>query len=135
MSHPTRRLTATTEIRVIFGDTDQMGIVYYANYLRWFEASRGAFLRDAGRPYSELERAGWGMPVIEAHVKYVRPARYDDLIHVTVAVDEVKRASLRFRYEVRRGHELLADGWTIHACVDRGGRAVRIPEEIRALLE
>ncbi len=135
MSHPARRLSATTEIRVIFGDTDQMGIVYYANYLRWFEASRGAFLRGAGRPYAELEQAGWGMPVIEAHAKYIRPARYDDLVHVTVTVDEVKRASLRFRYEVKRADELLAEGWTIHACVDRTGRAVRIPEEIRALLE
>jgi acyl-CoA thioester hydrolase len=135
MSHPTRRLSATTEIRVIFGDTDQMGIVYYANYLRWFEASRGELLRTAGRPYAELERAGWGMPVIEAHAKYIRPARYDDLVQVTVTVDELKRASVRFRYEVRRGEELLADGWTIHACVDKGGRAVRIPEEIRALLE
>src|SRR5262249_41682857 len=126
MSHPPRRLTATTEIRVIFGDTDQMGIVYYANYLRFFEASRGAFLRGVGRPYSELERAGWGLPVIEAHVKYVRPARYDELIAVTVAVDELKRASMRFRYEVRRGDELLAEGWTVHACVDKSGRAVRI---------
>ena len=134
MSDPTGRLSAQTEIRVIFGDTDQMGIVYYANYLRWFEASRGEFLRQAGLPYGEIERAGWGMPVIEAHVKYVRPARYEDLIRVTITVDEVKHASLKFRYEVTRNDEQLATGWTIHACVDKSGRAVRIPREVRDLL-
>src|SRR5262249_5138353 len=77
-------LTASVEIRVIYGDTDQAGIVYYANYLRFFEASRGAFLRERGRSYVEIEAAGLTMPVIEAHVRYLRPARYDDLIVVKV---------------------------------------------------
>ncbi len=134
MSDSTRRLIAQTEIRVIFGDTDQMGIVYYANYLRWFEASRGTLLRQVGYPYSDIEKAGWSMPVIEAHVKYLRPARYEDLLRVTITVDEMRAASLRFRYEVARDEETLATGWTVHACIDKTGRPVRIPEQVRKLL-
>jgi acyl-CoA thioester hydrolase len=123
------------EIRVIYGDTDQAGIVYYGNYLRYFEAARGAFLRERGRSYIEVEKLGYTLPVMEAHVRYVRPARYDDLIVVHALLDVVRGASLRFRYEVRRGDELLADGWTDHACLGPRGRPTRLPEELRRLLD
>jgi acyl-CoA thioester hydrolase len=122
------------EVRVIFGDTDQMGIVYYANYLRWFEAARGEFCRQRGLPYTEIAASGYGFPVIEAHVRYVKPARYEDLLRVDLHLDEMKRASMRFRYEVHRGTELLADGWTVHACVDKHGRPARFSEDMRRLL-
>ncbi len=133
---------AATEIRVIFGDTDQMGVVYYANYLRWFEAARGVFLRERGRSYAEWERAGLSLPVVEAHVRYRRPAHYEDLVRVQATVEEVKAASFRFRYQVTRLQagagappgELLADGWTVHACVDKDGRPRRLPEEMTRLL-
>jgi acyl-CoA thioester hydrolase len=125
----------SVEIRVIYGDTDQAGIVYYANYLRFFEASRGAFLRERGRSYLEIEAAGMTMPVIEAHVKYLRPARYEDLLVVEVRLEKVRGASLRFEYDVKRDGEVIAQGFTEHACIGRDGRPRRFPAELRALLE
>lgn len=125
----------SVEIRVIYGDTDQAGIVYYANYLRFFEASRGAFLRERGRSYVEIEAAGLTMPVIEAHVKYLRPARYEDLLVVEVRLEKVRGASLRFEYDVKRDGEVIAQGFTEHACIGRDGRPRRLPAELRELLE
>jgi acyl-CoA thioester hydrolase len=122
------------ELRVIYGDTDQMGVVYYANYLRYFEAARGAFLRDRGRSYGDIEAMGFVLPVVEAHVRYRLPAKYDDLLRIELRVAEVKGASMRFEYEVSRGGERLADGYTVHALLDRAGRPTRIPEELRRLL-
>lgn len=123
------------QVRVIFGDTDQMGVVYYANYLRYFEGARAAMLRSLGRSQIDLDRWGVGFPVYEAHTRYRKPAGYEDLLDVHVHVDQLRAASMRFVYEVRRGGELLADGWTLHACVDREGRPTRIPGELRALIE
>jgi acyl-CoA thioester hydrolase len=120
----------SVDIRVIYGDTDQMGVVYYANYLRYFEAARGAMVRAHGRSYAELERAGFALPVIEAQVRYVRPARYDDVLRVEVRVTKVRGASVRFRYEVKRGEELVADGATEHACIGPDMRPVRFPAEL-----
>lgn len=131
---------AAALIRVIFGDTDQMGVVYYANYLRWFEAARGELLRANGRSYGEWERAGLSLPVVEAHVRYRRPARYEDLVRIDAIVEEVKAASFRFTYKVTRvegagAGDLLAEGWTVHACIDREGRPLRLPPEMKRLLE
>jgi acyl-CoA thioester hydrolase len=123
-----------TEIRVIYGDTDQMGVVYYANYLRWFEASRAGFVRERGLPYHELEARGYALPVIEAHVRYRRPAKYDDIVRIEPFLEEVHRVSLKFRYEVTRQGELLADGWTVHACIGPDGRPRRFPEALHLLL-
>lgn len=125
----------SVEIRVIYGDTDQAGIVYYANYLRFFEASRGAFLRERGRSYVEIEAAGLTMPVIEAHVRYLRPARYEDLLVVEVRLEKLRGASLRFEYDVKRDGEVIAQGFTEHACIGRDGRPRRLPAELRQLLE
>jgi len=118
------------EIRVIYGDTDQMGVVYYANYLRWFEAGRTEFLRAKGISYSEFEaREKLVLPVAEAGVSYLQPARYDDLVAVETSLVLARRASARFEYAVRRGEDLLATGFTVHACVDGGGRIRRLPED------
>ena len=122
------------DIRVIYGDTDQMGIVYYANYLRYFEAARGAYLRERGRSYSEIEALGVALPVVEAHAQYRAPARYDELIRVQATVTEVRAASLRFAYRVTRDAKLLVEGMTVHACVDKGGRPVRFPDAVLTLL-
>ncbi len=117
------------ELRVIYGDTDQMGVVYYANYLRWFEAGRTEFLRAKGLSYSEFEaREKLQLPVSEAGVKYLLPARYDDLVAIETSLVQARRASARFEYEVRRGPDLLATGFTVHACVDAEGRIRRLPE-------
>jgi len=118
------------EIRVIYGDTDQMGVVYYANYLRWFEAGRTEFLRAKGLSYSEFEaREKLILPVVEAGVVYRQPARYDDLVAVETRLAEARRASARFEYEVKRGEDLLATGFTVHACVSLVGRIERLPKD------
>ena len=123
------------ELRVIYGDTDQMGVVYYGNYLRYFEAARGHFVRARGRSYKEFEAAGFALPVIEAHVKYRQSLRYDDLFSITAVVAERKRVTVRFAYELYRGGELVAEGWTNHACIDSAGRPARMPEDMVALLD
>jgi acyl-CoA thioester hydrolase len=122
-------------IRVIFGDTDQMGVVYYANYLRYFEASRAALMRQLGFGAADLERWAIGLPVIEAHCRYLRPAGYDQLIEIVVSVTEARSVSFRMDYRVERDGELLADGYTRHACVaSRSGRPTRMPAELAAAM-
>ena len=121
----------TTSIRVIYGDTDQMGVVYYANYLRFFEAARNEFIRAKGLRYRDFEREfGLMLPVAEAAVQYRRPARYDDLLTVEISLTEAGRATARFGYRVLRGDEVLATGHTVHACVDAEGRVRRMPRDL-----
>ena len=122
------------EIRVIFGDTDQMGVVYYANYLRFFEASRAAYWRDLGKSYKDLEAWGVALPVIEAHCNYKRPAHYEDLLHVDVHVSELRAASMRFAYTVTRGAELVAEGYTRHAVIGTDGRPRALPQALRDVI-
>ena len=119
------------EIRVIFGDTDQMGVVYYANYLRFFESARAAYWPDLGRSYKDLEAWGVAMPVIEAHCDYKRPAHYEDLLVVDVEVSQLRGASVRFSYRVLRGDTLLAQGYTRHAVIGTDGRPRALPQEMR----
>jgi acyl-CoA thioester hydrolase len=119
------------EIRVIYGDTDQMGVVYYGNYLRFFEAARNEFIRAKGLRYRDFEAAyGLRLPVVEAHVSYRQPARYDDLVAVEISLGEARRASARFDYRLLRDGEVLATGHTVHACVDLEGRVRRMPREL-----
>jgi acyl-CoA thioester hydrolase len=123
------------EIRVIFGDTDQMGVVYYANYLRFFEASRAAFLRSLGRSQKDLDAWDVALPVIEVQCHYRRPAHYEDLLQIEVDITEVRAASMRFSYQVCRDGTVLADGFTRHACINSSGRPKRMPPEFLALIE
>jgi acyl-CoA thioester hydrolase len=122
------------DIRVIFGDTDQMGVVYYANYLRYFESARAAYWRSLGKSYKDLDAWGVAMPVVEAHCGYKRPAHYEDLLHVDIAIGEVRGASIRFTYVVRRDQVVLADGYTRHAIIGSDGRPRAIPPEMRAVI-
>ena len=121
---------AMTRYRVIYGDTDQMGIVYYANYLRWFEKGRSEFLRQMALPYASIEQQGFHFPVIEVTCRYNQPARYDDIVKIETKLVEVGRAKLTFSYRITREPDdgLLATGATKHACVDRAGRPVRMPK-------
>jgi acyl-CoA thioester hydrolase len=124
-----------TQIRIIYGDTDQMGVVYYANYLRFFEAGRTEFLRAKGMRYRDIEAHHRLMlPVTEALVSYRAPARYEDLITVETSLALIRRASARFEYRVHREGELLATGHTTHACVDAEGRVKRMPPELVSAL-
>jgi acyl-CoA thioester hydrolase len=122
------------EYQIIFGDTDQMGVVYYANYLRFFEGARASYWRALGRSYKDLEAAQVALPVIEAHCAYKRPALYEDVISVETHVTDVRGASLRFIYNVWRGHELLAEGYTRHAVIGPGGKPRALPDFMRALV-
>jgi acyl-CoA thioester hydrolase len=95
-----------------------MGFVYYANYLVYFEMARADMLRETGLPYGELEKQGIFLPVVEAHCEYKSPAHYDDELEI-VSRCEIQGVRLRIEYQVMRGKELIATGYTIHACVSK----------------
>lgn len=122
-----------TRIRVIYGDTDQMGVVYYANYLRYFEAARSDFIRARGGDYRALEKEGTFLPVVEAHAEYKAPAHYDDVLRIVTDITELTRVTLTFEYSVLREGEqkLLCTGKTVHACVGQDGRPRRLPDLMR----
>jgi acyl-CoA thioester hydrolase len=116
------------KLRVIYGDTDQMGVVYYANYFRYFEFSRAEYLRTQGWSYRQMEADGALLPVVDAQCSYKAPARYEDLLTIRARVTELRRASVVFGYEIsREDGVLLATGRTVHACVGKDGRPTRIP--------
>lgn len=124
------------KVRVIYGDTDQMGVVYYANYFRYFELSRSEYLRARGGDYTQIEKSGYGLPVVSAHCDYKRPAKYDEVLVVDVHVAELRRASLRFEYQVLRELDgvVLATGHTVHACLGPSGKPTGLPESLLKLL-
>jgi len=132
-----RRLMIEARLRVIYGDTDQMGVVYYANYFRYFEFARSEYFRGLHRSYRDLELEGSFLPVVEATCHYRAPARYDDLLVIRAELKQLRRASLTFAYELHREGEekLLCEGHTVHACIGRDGHAMRIPERIARLLQ
>ena len=118
---------------VPYAETDQMGVVYYANYLIYFERARTQLLNDLGLPYKELEKRGVALPVIEAHVDYKKPAEYDDTIDIYGWLAWARGPRVRVNCEVKRDGEVLARGYTVHACLDRPSRRIiRIPPEISA---
>ncbi len=118
------------EYRVPYADTDQMGVVYYANYLEYFERSRTEMLRAAGLPYGELERRGIILPVAEVYCKYLSPARYDDLLTLRSWVSELRGVRLTIASEVRRGEVLLVSGQVVLACLNLERRVVRMSPEL-----
>jgi acyl-CoA thioester hydrolase len=132
MSPAQAKITNVTSYRVIYGDTDQMGVVYYANYLRWFEKGRTEFLRQIGLPYATIEAQGFNFPVVEVTCRYIRSARYDQVIRIETQLAELGRAALSFTYRVLREEVdgLLARGTTRHASVDKSGRVTRIPQTL-----
>ena len=129
MKKPPTRFKNVTSYRVIYCDTDQMGVVYYANYLRWFEKGRAELLRQIGLPYGEIEQLGFHFPVAEVSCRYLHPSRYDEAVKIETEIAELGRASLSFSYRIMRETDdvLLATGSTKHACIDHAGRVARIP--------
>jgi len=129
-------LESTSRIRVRYAETDAMGVVYYANYLLWFEVGRTDLLRGAGWSYRELEADGYMLPVLEAHCEYRQPARYDDELDVKTTGALVSPVRVKFVYDVVRLADdvQLATGFTVHASIDRGGRPCRLPDRVRELL-
>ncbi len=124
------------ECRVRYGDTDKMGVSYYAHYFVWFEAARTEYFRALGLPYTECEKKGFFLPVAETGAKYHAPSTYDDLLRVRTSVSALRQSSIRFEYQVtRRGDEkLVATGFSVHVFVDRDLRPVKIPAEIRKIV-
>ena len=126
-----------TRCRVIYGDTDNMGIAYHANYFRWFEIGRTEMFRSLGLPYKALEEKGIYLPVSEAMCKYISSARYDDTIIVDTTMDKKLRAGIKFNYQVLldQDEKILALGYTCHACVNNKGRVVRPPKFLVEIFE
>lgn len=124
-----------TTIRIRYKDTDRMGVVYYGNYLTFFEVARSQFMRDLGIPYSRLENQGYLLVVIEAAATYHANVGYDDSVIIKSAVTELRKVRLRFDYRVYdQDHRLLVSGHTIHACLDTQQKPARIPGELTKLI-
>ena len=127
--------TRCARVRVRYAETDQMGVVYYANYLVWFETGRTEWFRQTGSSYRDIERGGVSLPVIEAHCEYRQPARYDDEVEIRTRATLLSPARLRFDYDlVRQDSTLLAAGHTVHVALKPGGRPCRLPAGVRELL-
>ena len=132
-----RRPPIVSRVRVRYAETDQMGVVYYANYYVWFEVGRTDLLRAAGGSYRDMERDGLQLPVIESHCEYRQPAKYDDELEVRTTGAVVSPVRIKFSYELVRPRDnaTLAIGHTIHAALDAAGRPRRLPESVRTLME
>lgn len=124
---------SVSTLRVRYAETDKMGVVYYANYLVWFEVGRADLLRSLGWTYREMEVAGISLPVIEAHCSYLRPARYDDEIEVRTEGRMLSPVRMEFEYQVVRTEDgtIAAEGTTVHAALDTSGKPCRLPARVR----
>jgi len=120
--------------RVRYGETDRMGVVYYANYLVWFEVGRSHHFRVNGIPYAEIEARGLFLPVSELSCKILRPARYDDEVRIQTRLADIRSRALTLAYHIRRRDELLAEGMTTHVCVNGEEKVARIPDWVRTKL-
>lgn len=125
-----------TTVRVLYGDTDAGGVVYNANYLRYFELGRTEMMREWVCSYREIEEAGFILPVTECWARYKAPALYDDLLIIETEIAELSRLKCKFSYRVLRKVDhsekpkLLVKGYTVHAAVTRDGRLTRLPDDI-----
>lgn len=144
---PESPLRCTAKIRVIYADTDRMGVVYHGTYLRFLEHARVEFIRELGFAYADMERMGFGLPVIDLAVTYLVPAEYDDIISVHVGLAKLTAARVDFVYELtiepgdRQGFAgpaplVLLRAQTHHGCMDmHDRRATRLPDRVYDLLE
>ena len=122
--------------RVSYGETDTMGVLYYAEYMHIFERARGTLIRMHGMSYTLVEERGIYLPVREAYCRYRSPARYDDLTYTHAWISGWGRASVTFSYEffLEDKRTMLATGMTQHACVDKTGRPVPVPDWLKEAL-
>lgn len=129
--------TQSTELRVRYAETDRMGIVYYANYLVWCEVGRVEFMRVLGRSYAVLEAEGFGLAVSEARVRYLSPARFDDLVRVDTTLASVRSRAVNFDYVISLSESgtRLATAHTALVSIDSTGRPTALPPEFRTSLE
>jgi acyl-CoA thioester hydrolase len=132
LTEPIHRVTC----RVLYGDTDAGGVVYNANYLRYFEIGRTEFMREWVCSYRDIEKLGLILPVTECYTRFKAPAFYDDLLTIETSLTELKNISCRFCYKITREEagqprpKLLVKGYTVHASVNRNGRLTSLPDDI-----
>lgn len=119
------------QIRVRYAETDRMGLLHHANYLVYFEQARTELLRGMGASYKDLEDQGYLLVLTKVEVRYKRPARYDDVLTVRTIVERTTAVRIDHRYEVLRDGELVAEGSSTLACVDRTGRPQALPDFLR----
>lgn len=120
------------QIRVRYQETDAMGVLHHANYFTYFEMGRTELLRASGHDYRQVEESGIFMVIVDVGCRYRRPARYDDVLRLKTRLKCVTAAKIEHDYELYRGDELLAEGRSVLACVDREGHLQRVPDWLRA---
>ena len=126
-----------TKVRVLFADTDAMGVVYHTNYIKWFEHGRNEFMRQIGMPYTELGKLGLNLPLIKLNCEYLKFATYDQLLTIETKFDYIKKATIRFNSKIwdENKENLLVEGYTIHVCTNNEGRMRRIPKLLLELID
>jgi acyl-CoA thioester hydrolase len=129
--------THAVEIRVRYGETDQMGVAYHSHFLTYFEVGRTEYLRSLGTSYRDLEAKGFYLVVVQAGCKYLGPAFYDDVLEVTTWVDRVRPTRVDFRSRVSRKADgaPIAEGHVVLACVNRDRRPQALPPEVVRAIE
>jgi len=130
-------IVSNTVVRATYKDTDQMGVVYYANYFIWFEIGRGEFLRRCGVSYKDFEKEGIMLPVTHASCDYLKPVRYDEMVRIEISIHELTRASISFLHNIYSypGGELLARGSTKHVFLNQSGKIQRSGEKFLKIFE
>lgn len=122
-----------TQIRVRYQETDNMGVVYYANYFIWLEVARTEYLRSAGVSYRHLEERGMYLMVASASCQYKAPARYDDVVRMQTWIPKIKNSSLDFAHKLYIGDRLIATAESVHVFTNKIGKPIRIPKEIQEI--
>jgi acyl-CoA thioester hydrolase len=120
------------KIKVIYADTDAMGIVYDTNYIRWFEIGRNELFRDMHISHPELEAFGYNLPLTPVYCHCLVPTHYDDVVCVEMEIEYLKWVSIKFTYQIwdEPRQNILAEGYTVHAFTDKSGKIIRIPQMI-----
>jgi acyl-CoA thioester hydrolase len=137
MTAPVVSRESTIEFRVRYAETDQMGVVYHAHYLVWCEIGRTDLIRQLGTSYAVLEKDGIGLAVIDASVRYHSGAKYDDLVRVRTQVSDVRSRTVTFDYRIEDATTgtRLASASTTLASINKEGKLVALPAEMRKLME
>lgn len=120
-----------TQVRVRYQETDNMGVVYYANYFVWFEVARTDYLRSIGVSYKDFEKKGMFLMVASASCEYKSPATFDDIVRIQTWIPKLKNSSLKFEHKLFIGEKLIATGESVHVFTNAAGKPIRIPDEIR----
>lgn len=125
----------TTCITVRYSETDMMGIVHHSRYYPWFEVARNDFIKKAGMSYSQMEKDGILLPLVETYAKYIVPLRFEDEVRIVTCLSKLKAASCEFCYKVYKGNSLCTEGRTKHAVTDSNFKPVNLKKHNLPLWE